>query len=343
MSEPVEALYPPGVAFLSGGLGDQLTQLPHLAAIARQSQGGDVALASIRAGKVDSLFAHLPYIGPVIDMWHGRHLLRPATYRAVGRIAGLQRQAGWFLHRSTTMLALGAAAGLKRRIGFHRGEWLRRQLLTDAVDLTGHKIEQSWGVGVTPGPAKVMLEQLGFSFDYDSFIFAPDPSATLETIGRFADLPRPFFVLGIGASWPEKRWPAAYFRQVMTALGERQPMTFILFAGLDSIDTAQFLRDKCPPGCSLIDLTTAELGLPAEHALIASALGYLGNDSFGLNLAAFCALPAIGLFGTTPPLLYRRNIHAVTSPEGQPRSMASITPEAALDMVYRQIPLLAER
>jgi len=331
-------LYPPGVAFLSGGLGDQLTRLPHLAAIAACSDGGTVALATIRAAAATALFAHLPYIGPVIDMSQGRHLLRPATYQTIGKIAGLEREAGWFLHRSSTMLALARAAGLRRRIGFHRGERLRRWLLTDGVDLTGRDIPDWWGVGVTPGPARVMLEALGFTLDYDSFRFAPSAQASADIECRFADHPRPFLVLGIGASWAAKRWPAAYFRQVMTALGEGQAMTFVLFGGLDSIDVAQYLRDKAPTGCRIIDLTMAELGLPAEHALIGASAGYLGNDSFGLNLAAFCDLPAIGLFGTTPPLRYRRNIHAVTPRAGSPASMAAISAEQAVAAIRQYIP-----
>ena len=330
--------YPPGIAFLSGGLGDHLTQLPHLAAIARASEGGCIALGSIRARKAAALFGQLPYIGPIIDMWEGRHLLRPRTYRTVPRIRALDRPAAWFLHRSTTMLMLSLLAGQSRRIGFHRGERLRRLLLTDPVDLRPHKVPDLWGRGVTPGPAKAMLEQLGFAIDYNAFRFDANPQAMDTMARRYADRPAPWLVLGIGGSWPEKRWPVEFFIETIRWLSAKRAMTFVLFGGPESSEDCARLRASAPQNANFIDMTAEGLGLPAEHALVAQSAGYLGNDSFGLNLAAFCARPAIGLFGNTPPLAYRRNIHAILPDQGV--GMAGISPAAAVHAAKSWIPAL---
>lgn len=330
--------YEPGVAYLSGGLGDHLTQLPHLAAIAAASDGNTVALGSIRADKAAALFGHLPYIGPVIDMWEARHLLRARTFRAIPRIGRLERPAAWFLHRSTTMLLLSTLAGQKRRIGFHRGESIRRALLTDAVDLRAEAIPDLWGRGVTPGPAKVMLERLGFTIDYDAFRFEPDQGAIQAMRARYADRPLPWLVLGIGGSWPEKRWPIDAYIEVVKRLSAQRPMTFLLFGGEDSLNDGARLRSNAPSNASFIDMPAAGLGLGAEHALVALSAGYLGNDSFGLNLTAYCGLPAIGLFGDTPPLAYRRNIHAVSPDSGT--GMAGISAAAAVQAAQYWIPAL---
>lgn len=74
------------------------------------------------------------------------------------------------------------------------------------------------------------------------------------------------------------------------------------------------------------------VGLPLEQtaALLAGCSAYVGNDTGVLNIAAAVQVPAVGLFGASPPLVHSRFIDAVLPLPGT-AGMAAITIPRVLD------------
>jgi heptosyltransferase-2 len=106
----------------------------------------------------------------------------------------------------------------------------------------------------------------------------------------------PAIALAPGAVGPSKRWPAAHFAQVATALAAQGCHVWILggvqekeiAAEIAGADSAR-IRDLTGP-----DLRNAILAIAAARAVVS-------NDSGLLHVAAALGTPAIGIFGPTSP------------------------------------------
>jgi heptosyltransferase-2 len=106
----------------------------------------------------------------------------------------------------------------------------------------------------------------------------------------------PFIVIGAGARWETKRWPAAHFVELARRI-ERERGWASLFAvapgepGQDEIASYLAARGETP-----LSLPFRELAGVAAHAR-----GIVSNDSGVLHLGAALGIPAVGVFGSTVP------------------------------------------
>lgn len=160
-------------------------------------------------------------------------------------------------------------------------------------------------------------------------------------------------VLGVGARWPTKRWPAAHF----TALAERLEREHGLAAryAVEPSDTAiaAELRSLLPP-----ERHAAIAALPFRDvaALAAEARLVVSNDSAILHVGAAVGVPVVGIFGSTVPgfgfapagprdriaeiALGCRpcDVHGKPRcPLGHHRCMNDLTPDVALDAARRAL------
>jgi lipopolysaccharide heptosyltransferase II len=145
---------------------------------------------------------------------------------------------------------------------------------------------------------------------------------------KFAHLARPWVVLGIGASHPDKDWPDAAWREFLGSL--HTPGTVFLIGGL-----ANALRaEKFMAATASAVINACNLPLIEAAALLRLADLFVGPSSGPLNLAAAGSTEAFGLFGSTPVLAYSRFIHAIV-PEGGPcpGGMTRIAPAAVLERI----------
>ena len=117
-------------------------------------------------------------------------------------------------------------------------------------------------------------------------------------------------VLGIGSSEDFKMWPKERFVQLMQKLHDYAHCRFYLLGG----------GEKERVQADWIEQQSKMLGVDVEHTLtpsisIAEAVHlssladlYIGNDTGFLNLTAALAIPAIGIFGASPPLTHSQRI-----------------------------------
>jgi heptosyltransferase-2 len=107
-----------------------------------------------------------------------------------------------------------------------------------------------------------------------------------------------FVLLGVGARWQTKRWPARHFVALGSVI-ERDLGLGALYASDAADDAASAeLRSLVGP-----ERATRIVSLPFRDlaALASSAAAIVSNDSAVLHLGPALGVPALGLFGSTVP------------------------------------------
>jgi heptosyltransferase II len=295
------------------GIGDVIWHLPFVRAIAAVSPGGQVTFLAPPTSSARELLAAEPSIAETIYFEHaGSELQRGIN---LIRLAALLRRCRfrklWILDRTMRPAIAAFLAGIPERIG---------------VGMTS----QRWFI-TNPGIAQSRFHD--FPIDWLVTLLAdmqvpltstePNlrlPGDTLAAIGKkFADCPRPWIVLGIGASHPDKEWPAAYWQELLSSLRELSGGTILLIGGPAHCARAQSLI-ACTADANTLNagtLNACDLKLIEAAALLAHADLFIGNDSGPLNLAAATGTEAFGFFGATPVLKYSKFIHPIV-PDGGP-------------------------
>ena len=95
--------------------------------------------------------------------------------------------------------------------------------------------------------------------------------------------PRPWIVLGIGGSHPDKDWPDSYWAEFLAGLRRRCAGTIFLIGGAQNAARAQ-RSDRAQPGHGRVD--ACDLALIEAVALLRHADLFVGTDSGPMNLAA---------------------------------------------------------
>jgi ADP-heptose:LPS heptosyltransferase len=163
------------------------------------------------------------------------------------------------------------------------------------------------------------------------------PTPMLRLVGeKFVQFARPWILVGIGASHPDKDWPDATWCEFLRGL--RTPGTVFLVGG--PANDARAEKFVFASSSSQI-VNACDLRLIEAAALLRLADLFVGPSSGPLNLAAAGGTDAFGLFGSTPVLTYSKFIRAIV-PEGGPcpGGMARIAPAQVLE---RLAPYLTRR
>jgi lipopolysaccharide heptosyltransferase II len=170
----------------------------------------------------------------------------------------------------------------------------------------------------------------------------PVPSHTLAAIAeKFAVRPRPWIVLGLGASHPDKDWTDEYWTEFLAGLRRRASGTLFLIGGAAQIARAAKLIANIE-GANTVN--ACDLKLIESCALLRHADLFIGTDSGPLNLAAAAETEAFGLFGGTRVLTYSKFIHPVVPDNGlSPDGMRRILPNQVLAQIEPSLSRRKER
>jgi heptosyltransferase-2 len=164
---------------------------------------------------------------------------------------------------------------------------------------------------------------------------------------------RPFVLLGVGARWETKRWPARHFAALGSRLAERGYQVRYATAPEDRAVPAE-LASLLPPERreEIVALDFRETA-----ALASLATRIVSNDSAVLHLGPALGVPAVGLFGSTVPAFgfARQGPHDLVAeiplscrpcdvhgkrrcPLGHHRCLVELDPEAVLALATREGP-----
>ncbi|MDF1792076.1 MAG: glycosyltransferase family 9 protein [Thalassobaculaceae bacterium] len=305
------------------GIGDMVWHLPHLKAIAEAAPDGKVTVLTKRRSAADQMLAGVPWVSDVHwleraqgDEPAGRHDGALGVFRLATDLKRLNVDTVWILHRSWRYAAAARLAGIPTRIGY-------RVLPDGGRDL--HQAEK----------ATTLLRAHGIQVDPTPRL-TPPATAKKEVTRLYGDLPRPWLVLGIGASEPFKRWPEANFSALARAFTDRTGGSVILIGGTAEKESAERILQNARGNVVLA--INRPIGLAA--ALAAAAEAFLGNDSGMLNLAAATEARVIGLFGGSPPLTLYPNLEALEPPGGaeyRVDRMAEVEVEVAMNALSRAL------
>jgi ADP-heptose:LPS heptosyltransferase len=225
-------------------------------------------------------------------VFHGKYRLERWPWAAILRVVGQLRRgrfdAAISVRSDPRDHLLMWLAGVRRRIGFST-QW-SRWLLSEPIpirDSNAHRVEDWWKLqdALTASPTAHFSPKL-----------IPDPGLVDEFRARLGNDPRPVIALHCGARIAVRRWPEAYYRELILFLGGRFDFQLVLLPDPDGYGGG--LQD-------LADHTFARLTLPELLALLSCASQVVCNDSGPCHLAAALAVPVIAFFGPQRPELFR--------------------------------------
>jgi heptosyltransferase-2 len=306
------------------GIGDMVWHLPAIHTIATTTITGRVDILTKPRSLADQLLRADPSVDRILwlERDSGPHRGIAGLFRLVSLLSDNAYQRVWLLHHSARYGLAAWLAGIPERIGCG-GRW-RPWWLTLPVQLPSqyhhaHPIPR----------ANAFLEALNLC------LVEAEPRLTVamdvqqKVRERFSSWPQPWIALGIGSSEIWKQWGAARFIELALALYQRQPGSLFMVGGpAERVLADQILAAVSDNGGAIADA----VGLPLQQAagLLASCRCYIGNDTGILNMAAALEIPAVGLFGGSPPLTHSTYIHAVL-PTMAGAGMAAITVTQVLE------------
>lgn len=114
-------------------------------------------------------------------------------------------------------------------------------------------------------------------------------------------VPRPRFVLNMGARWETKRWPPAHFAEIARRAQDRYGAGLVAIGADEDRPLVEAFR-ACLGDRPLLDLC-ARTTLPQLAALTAACDLVLSNDTGPLHVAAAAGARVVGLYTCTDPKL----------------------------------------
>jgi len=232
--------------------------------------------------------------GRVLGTWPMIRELRRTRYDVAVDLFFNPRSA-WLLWLSGIGIRIGGTRKWRRRLYTHTV--LRDEISAAVPDLSA----------VAPGGLGEHLCRLAplvhaeSGQDFLGWVcdrFAPGELKPRLAAAAVAPTASEFLVLAPGATWPTKQWPAAHWRQLITALvaGDGPCLRILVPPGR----AAEWggLADGLP-GHRIEVLPP--MGLAAVKDLLAAARGLLSVDGGVMHMGVALGIPTLALFGPTDP------------------------------------------
>lgn len=307
------------------GIGDVMWHLPFIRAIAAASPGGRVTFLAPPTSGARDLLAAEPSVAETLYFEHSGSEWRRGVNLI--RLAALLRRhrfrTVWILDRTVRAAVAALLAGVPERIGvgLTRQRWLITNKGIDQSHYHDHPID--W--------LRALMATMKISLPPEEPALAVR-SETLSAIsGKFESCPRPWIVVGMGASHADRDWPTPRWAELIGGLRQCTGGAVFLIGGNAQLARAQTLIEGTS-GAAAVNACNLDLG--EALALLHLADLFVGTDSGPMNMAARVNTPTFAMFGYNKPLTYSKSIHAIV-PEGgpSPDGMARISPVQVLEQV----------
>jgi heptosyltransferase-2 len=296
-------------AVVGGGLGDALMHLGHLAGVAARASGGKVTLLCKKGEELTDLFGAVDFLEDIVGLSSDQNR---SGYVGFFRAASIFRDRFdtiLFFRKSKTLVRAAQFAGVTNRFGVIVAP---RPLLYPYTE----------NLAAPPGIkfpdlrlADALMKGLDISFDSATVRLTPKPEAIREARTLLGAGSAKTIAIGLNASGPLKQWGGERYAELAARLAPHTDARFLLYGASDVAAVARSViaLSKLDPG-RFIDICVAPRRMSVSHALMARCQFYVGNDSNGVHLAARSGIPAVGLFGFTPPITYSPLIIPITAP-----------------------------
>jgi len=310
---------------VKSGIGDVIWHLPFVRAIAAVAPGRQVTFLAPPSSGAQELLTAEPSVAETLYFQHAGSELRRGL-NLLSLIAQLRQRHFrqiWILDRTLRPAVAAMLAGISSRIGIGLGP--QRYFISNPGIDRSHFHDQpiDWLIALMAAmnvPLPTTEPDL------------PVPAATLNAIGeRYKSHLRPWIVLGMGGSHPDKDWSDLRWLEFLGGLRRRGAGTMFLIGGPQNAKRAESLIEHSFGAAAI---NGCDLKLIESLALLRLADLFVGTDSGPMNLAVAAQTDAFALFGATPVLKYSKFIHPIV-PEGgpSPGGMKRISPGAVLERV----------
>jgi heptosyltransferase II len=203
---------PSAVIQVKPGIGDVIWHLPFTRAIAAAAPDGQVTFFAPPTSGAKDLLAAEPRVAATIYFQHaGSELQRGINLiRLVTLLRRHRPQSIWILDRTIRPAVAAALAGIPERIGLGLGS--QSAFITDA----GIGQEHFHDHPIDWLRALMAAMKVPLSSTEPDLALPPAVAAAVEK--KLGHLPRPWLVLGMGASHSDKDWPDAAWREFLAGL-----------------------------------------------------------------------------------------------------------------------------
>ena len=308
------------------GIGDVIWHLPFIHAIAAATPERSITFLTPPSSRGAELLQAETCVAQTIYFEHGGGEFARA-FQLV-RLARLLRQlrpkTAWILDKTLRPALAALLAGVPERIGMGiRGQ---RYIITNPG------LDPSYDEVYPIECLIALLEQVGVPLETTE----PNlnlPPLVVDSIGaRFRAHARPWVVVGLGASTPNKDWSRPQWIAFIEAVRRRTRGTIFLIGGPGNAPVATELIESTA-GASMIN--ACDLNLLEAAALMKHADLFVGPNSGPMNIAAAVGTTAFGFFATNKVLTYSRHIHAILPDDGRlaPDGMLRLSPHRVVERI----------
>ena len=297
------------------GIGDLIWHIPYLRAIAARSEGGQVHVMARPSCKAGDVLAAEPCVAGIIEFDRkprkgeqrsGRHDRLGAQLALAASLRAMRFDRVYIFSNRVRYSLLSLLAGIPVRAGFGFS-WTERLFLNEPPFIERHRGPGNW---VYPEAT-----QFAMAHGFTDRPLTPRMSVLPEFVqaaeADLSRLPRTRYAFAIGTSEPRKDWGVDNFARLADQL-IHMDIGVVLLGGPGESMAAQRMVDQLPAAARDQVLVCTQASVQRSAAVLRSCHFCIGNDTGALNMAVANGIPALGLFGSTPPLAHDPMLHALT-------------------------------
>lgn len=322
------------VAFLAGGIGDQLLHLSQLQAFSK-----------LYSSRVDLYCQHQNTMSLILEKseWSGK-IFDNADLKKISNFSKFSNsirslehkkyQNAIVCHPSTSLKLASSLSKIPNRIGV-KSSLFDIFLLTEKLNIADKQTNSVWGHRPFVQAFNDFLDHQHQNPIGTTPIFI-DPKNKTKAEKFLAKYQKPHIIVNLYTADKLRRWPISHAIDLLSKLSKATNCSIFLSSGSDAIRWNKDFLDQWPKNiCKPIDLSKICSSITDELGFYHSADLYIGVNSFTSNLAINCDLPSLVMYNKRNDFLnYRQNSIGVFSENT--RDLSTIT-EAQFFNCFKRI------
>ncbi|OGT35818.1 MAG: hypothetical protein A2W28_12085 [Gammaproteobacteria bacterium RBG_16_51_14] len=297
------------------GIGDLMWHLPYLRRISENARDGKIIYITNASSHAKLLLAGEKCISEVIYLRQDKEMF--GYMRKILDLANSLRnrciEQVYILDTVSYPAFSAFLAGIRNRYGFgsrKQRRWLTQHDYLDEAVLKAHPLEKL--------PAYMRMINLSVE-DTEPRLQLPQSLIT-DVRMEFATCLKPWIGIGVGASTPERIWPAERTAELCTWLINKTRGTVFLLGADAEKDLGSLIMQYLARANVQLDHVrnlAGKCAIDFTGAIISECRLFFGMDSGPINMAAALEVTTFGLFAVSPPLHYSGYLHAIPTDDGQ--------------------------
>lgn len=314
------------------GIGDLIWHIPYFSAIAEHSANGKISLIARPSCKAKDVLAADAFIEEIFEFDRkprkfenraGAHDSLISQIQFFLSIRAKKFDRVYIFSNRLRYAALCMLAGIPKRAGFGFSI-AERLMLNEPPFIQPHSGPGNW---VYPEAT-----QFAIAHGYVSAPVIPRMSVLKDIASaihkEFEESQRTYYAFAIGTSEPRKDWGHEKFSELAQLLVERG-LHVVLLGGPGEQKIAKSIIDRMAEHCRTHIQVFTQPSVQTTASVLRACAFCIGNDTGVLNMSTANGVPALGLFGCTPPLLHDPLMHSLTGD-----GMEAITPSDVIERLY---------